>query len=180
MVRPELEVAGWSGKGVVMARSVVLRSVAAIALASITALWSGPAAVAQDASPVAAEVTLKTLVETTVAAEAVPTGAQLPFELWYASLEPGVQITVPVEMFACCPGPLIEHVLAGELTLRVDGPLRVVRGAIAGTPTPEEIPPGTEVVLQAGDSAIYAQGPSREYANLGTEPVQLVSGGLFG
>ena len=83
-------------------------------------------------------------------------------------------------MVACCPGPLIDHVLAGELTVRIEGPLRVARAGTAATPGPvEEVAPGTEIVLRAGDTALYDQASPAEYANRGTEPVQLVGGGLF-
>jgi hypothetical protein len=81
---------------------------------------------------------------------------------------------------ACCPGPQIEHVLAGELTLRVEGPLQVLRASPGGTPVPaEEVPPGTDVELRAGDTAAYALELPATYHNAGTEPVHLLAGGLF-
>jgi hypothetical protein len=159
---------------------LLLRSVVAVALViSVITLGSAPAALAQDTTPIATEATRELLVQITVPADALPTGSSPPFELWYATIEPGVQVTVPAEMYACCPGPLIEHVLAGELVLRVDGPLRVVRAGTDGAPGPvEEVLPGTEVVLRPGDSAVSANELAKAYANRGAEPVHLAAGAL--
>jgi hypothetical protein len=137
---------------------------------------------AHEASPIAAEVTRERLVETTVPAEAVPP-TQILYELWYAPIEPGIEINVSAEDGACCPGPHIEHVAAGELALRVDGPLRVARAGTATDPGPtemEEIPSGTEVVLREGNTAAFAAELGRHYANRSADPVRLVAGGLFG
>lgn len=164
-----------------MRRSTVLRS-ALVVIVSSAILHSQPVAVAQEATPVTAEVTRERLVETTVPAEAVPP-TQVLYELWYATIEPNVEVTATAEAGACCPGPRIEHVVAGELALRVDGPLRVARSGSATAPGPtvmEEIPPGTEVVLQDGDTAVFAEELGRRYANRGADPVRLVAGGLFG
>jgi uncharacterized cupin superfamily protein len=149
-------------------------------LVSMIAFGPGSAVVAQDATPAAEAVMLEPLVAVAVPAEDLPTGTDLGFEIWYATIDPGVEVTIPAEYFACCPGPEIEHVLAGELTFRVGGPLQVIRAGTAGTPGPvEEIPPDSEVVLRAGDTAAYAGERARVYANRGTEPVRLASGGLF-
>ena len=76
--------------------------------------------------------------------------------------------------------PHFVHVLTGELTVRVDGSMQVVRGGSTDTPTPmEDVPPGTEVVLGAGDSAHHRFELPAVYANGGSEPVHFVSGGLF-
>jgi hypothetical protein len=156
---------------------LVLRSV--VALISVVTLGSAPTTLAQHSTPAASEATREPLVVTTVPAEALPPGPTAPFELWYATIEPGIQVTVPAEMYACCPGPLIEHVLAGELSLRVDGPLRVARAGTDATPGPvEDVPPGTEVVLRPGDSAVSANELPKVYANRGAELVHLVAGAL--
>jgi hypothetical protein len=163
-----------------MPRILVLCSVVAVVLVSMIPLGSRRTVSAQDATPAAVEATLETLIETTVPAAVVPTEPTTGFLMWRASIDPEVEVTVPAEMVACCPGPVLEHIVAGELTLRVEGPLRVVRGSIGGTPGPEEeITPGTEVVLRQGDTAIYAQELPTVYTNRGTEPVDLISGGLF-
>src|SRR5687767_4774941 len=159
---------------------LILRSVLAIALASALVLSSG-LAVAQDATPATEAVPLEPLMGTTVPPEALPTEPALSFILWRATIEPGFRVAIPAESVACCPGPQLNHVLAGELTLRVDGPLQVVRAGADGSPAPlEDVPPGTEVILRPGDSAIYRFEFPSEYANAGSERVHFVSGGLFG
>ena len=163
-----------------MLRIVVLCSVVAVVLMDAITLGAASVAGAQEASPVAAETSLEPLFETTVPAESLPSGPGLIFLIWYATIAPGVDVTVPDELLASSSGPQLEHVLAGELTLRVDGPLQVVRASAGGTPGPEEgVPPGTEVTLRAGDTAVYAWGVPIVYANRGAEPVHLASGGVF-
>jgi hypothetical protein len=132
------------------------------------------------ATPGPEEVAREVLVETTVPAEALPTGENRLLEIWQETIHPGVTATFPAERLVCCPGPLVDHVLVGELTVRVEGPLRVARAGTATTPGPvEEVAPGTDVVLRAGDTALYDQALPVEYANHGIEPVQLIGGGLF-
>jgi hypothetical protein len=163
-----------------MLRILILCSVVAVVLMNTIPLGAAPAAVAQEASPVAAETTVEPLFATTVPAEALPTGENRILNIWQETIHPGVTATFPAERLACCPGPLVDHVLVGELTVRVEGPLRVARAGSAATPGPvEEVAPGTEVVLRAGDTALYDQALPVEYANHGAEPVQLVGGGLF-
>ena len=132
------------------------------------------------ATPGPEEAVRELLVETTVPAEALPTGENRFLNIWQETIDPGVTATFPAERLACCPGPLLDHVLVGELTVRVEGPLRVARAGTAATPGPvEEVAPGTDVVLRAGDTALYDQALPVEYANHGAEPVQLIGGGLF-
>lgn len=151
-----------------------------VLILSSAILFPQPTAVAQEASPVATEATREPLFTTTVAPADLPTGTNLRFVIWYASIEPDVEVVLEAELFAEGPGPLIEHVLAGDLSLRVEGPLQVVRAGSVGTPGPvEEVTPGAEVVLRAGDTALYAQNLARVYANRGAEPVRLIGGVLF-
>ncbi len=162
-----------------MHRFAVLLSVVVVILSSAIVIWP-LSAVAQEATPVTGEVARELLVETTVPEEALPIGEDRIFFIWQATIQPDVHLTFPAEMFACCPGPLIDHVLAGELTVRVEGPLRILRAGTAAMPGPvEEVAPGTEVVLRAGDTAHYDQALTVEYANRGAEPIQLAVGGLF-
>jgi hypothetical protein len=140
----------------------------------ISAVMTAPA------TPGPKEAIREVLVETTVPAEDLPTAEDRYFHISQATIQPDVVVTSPAELVACCPGPLVDHVLMGELTVRVEGPLRVARAGTAATPgSVEEVAPGTDVVLRAGDTALYDQASPTEYANRGTEPVQLVGGGLF-
>jgi hypothetical protein len=124
---------------------------------------------------------METLVTATFPPAAVPTTANPAFILWHATVAPETDVAIPAELVACCPGPQFEHVLAGELTLRVEGPLQVLRASSSGMPVsaPEAVAPETDVVLRAGDTAVYALELPATYHNAGTEPVELVAGGLF-
>ena len=130
-----------------------------------------PAVLVATPSPETAE---KTLVSTILPAEMIPTAlGNRTFNVWHVELEPGTRVPVTGQL----QGPQITHILAGELTLRVDGSLKVVRGeGIAAQE--EQVPPGTEVVLQPGDTAVYAYDSPAEYANLGATPVRAVGGDL--
>ena len=162
-----------------MHRLAVLLS-AVVVMHSSALLLALPIAVAQEATPVAAAVMREVLVETTVPEEALPTGEDRILLIWQATIHPDMDFTLSAETVACCPGPLMDHVLEGELTVRVEGPLRVARVGTGATPGPvEEVAPGTEVVLRSGETALYDQASPIQYANRGTEPVQLASGGLF-
>jgi hypothetical protein len=179
----------WQGISgpVVMAALVVLVLTAGLFAAGplrpnrvATAPAGMPAVMMAPATPGPAEVMREALVETTVPTEALPTGEDRFLNIWQETIHPGVTATFPAERVACCPGPLVDHVLVGELTVRVEGPLRVARAGSAATPGPvEEVAPGTDVVLRAGDTALYDQALPVEYANHGAEPVQLVGGGVF-
>jgi hypothetical protein len=126
------------------------------------------------------EVTVEPLVAATFLPEEVPTGRALNLMVGHATIEPGAQVAFTATMVKCCAGPQIDHVFSGELTLRSEGPLRVVRAAADETPRPpEEVTPGTDVVLRQGDSAIHRAEVPFTYVNAGTDPVQIASGGLF-
>ena len=116
----------------------------------------------------------ETLFTATLPAAMFPTETgDRTFIVWHTQLEPSARVPITGQI----PGPQITHVLSGELTLRVDGSLAVFRGG--GTTLEEEsVPSGTEVVLQPGDTAVYAYDSPAEYANLGATPVHLVGGEL--
>jgi hypothetical protein len=135
---------------------------------------------AQEATPAGPPPAVETLVTTTFPAASLPTTAHPAFILWHATIAPETEVAIPAELVECCPGPQLEHVLAGELTLRVEGPLQVLRATSGGTPAPSgAVAPGTDVVLRPGDTAVYNLDLPATYHNAGTEPVHLVAGGLF-
>jgi hypothetical protein len=139
-----------------------------------------PAMSGTPATPAGSAASIETLVTTTFPAEAIPTTSSPAFLIWYATIDPETEVAIPPDPIACCPGPQIAHVLAGELALRVEGPLQVLRISPDGTAGPaEEVAPGTGVVLLAGDTAVYDFELTATYHNAGTDPVQLVAGGLF-
>jgi hypothetical protein len=111
----------------------------------------------------------------------LPSGPALDFLLWHATIDPGVAVDVPTEYGACCPGPLFCYVLSGELVLRVEGPLQIIRAGTSGAPgTIEDVRPGAEAVLRPGDTAVWRFELPATYANRGASPLRLVSGGIFG
>ena len=118
----------------------------------------------------------ETLFSTTLPTDAIPDRGVLNFTFWRLSLDPGTSTPATPEG-ACCRGPQITHVLAGELTVHVDGPMQVFRGmgnALAGAEAP-----AAEIVLLPGDTVIHDFSIPAEYANHGATPVELVNGGLY-
>jgi quercetin dioxygenase-like cupin family protein len=60
----------------------------------------------------------------------------------------------------------------GTVSLRVEAPMSVARGAQAGTPAamePEDIAAGTEFTMSEGDSALFPPNAAGELRNDGTE-----------
>lgn len=143
-------------------------------------LASIPAVVLDSATPapdLAGQT--RTLFATVIPAERLPAGGFRDIVLNRLALAPGAVAPGAADVQACCPGPQMTHVLAGELTLRVDGPVQIVRGGAAGAAA-KPAPPGDDVVLHAGDTAIMDFTWPATYRNAGTTPVDLVSAGLYG
>ena len=78
----------------------------------------------------------------------------------------------------CCTGPRLNYLLAGTYTLRSEGPVQILRGG--GPDSWEEVPAGTEVVLERGDALLSQMMDSFEAVNEGVEEVLLLDGVLFG
>jgi quercetin dioxygenase-like cupin family protein len=130
-----------------------------------------PAVLIATPSPEAAQEILFSAI---LPAEMIPSApGDRTFNVWHVELEPGARVPISGQL----PGPQMTHVVTGELTVRVDGPLAVYRGGGIGAKE-EQVPPGTEVVLQPGDTAVYAYDSPAEYANLGASPVRVVGGEL--
>jgi hypothetical protein len=121
----------------------------------------------------------ETVLATTIPADQVPTAGNLDFALWHAVLDPGDEAAFEADAVACCPGPQITHVVAGELTLRVDGPVRLIRGGDPASGNSGDVAAGSEILLHPGDTAIYDFAHPAEYANRGTDPLHVVGGGLL-
>ena len=72
------------------------------------------------------EVALEQVFAAMLPAALIPTvPGDRTFDMWSAELAPGERVAVPGQS----PGTQITHVVAGELTIRVTGPLQVFRGA---------------------------------------------------
>jgi hypothetical protein len=169
-----------------MAQSALYRAASLVlmvfALSRSLTGQSGPVSAQADtgvATPAA--VTVEPLVATLVPAAALPKAPLQDFLLWHATIAPGVTVVVPPAYGRCCPGPLITYVLAGELILRVEGPLQVMRASTTATPGPAEaILPDTEVVVGPGDTAVGRFELPATYHNPGTAPLQLLGGAFLG
>ena len=135
-----------------------------------------PAIVA--ATPPTSEAELSTVFTTTLPAAMVPTAGNLDFLLWNVTLDANTRGPASAQSWSCCPGPQITHVVEGELSIRVEGPLQVFRGTAVAQGV-GEVPPGTEVTLRPGDTAVYSYDVPAEYANRRSEPVRIVGGGIF-
>ena len=77
------------------------------------------------------------------------------------------------------PGALVIYLESGTWGYTaLGGTARLTRAAVAGTPSPaEDLPIGTEVILQAGD-VLYVEEPADAIRNAGDEPVVLLIAGL--
>jgi quercetin dioxygenase-like cupin family protein len=152
-------------------------ALAAVVLLGALALAGLRPAIAQDATPPPGEegVTFAPLGFGT--AEELPPA---PVELVLArvTLAPGAGF--PIE--ADDPSVGLAYVESGALTIRVEAPLRVTRAATiaafatpgaagaGAVPGPEEVPAGTEVTLEAGDSVVIPANVAGEVRNDGAEP----------
>lgn len=131
-------------------------------------------------TPVPIAATAQTLLTLTFPADALRRDDRVSAGLGHFSIPPGKRSTwTPY----CCPGPLVEYVVAGVYTVRAEAKIRVVRA----DGTTEEIATGTEAVLGPGDALVSRNETVVEGANTGTAPVELLGwvligpgGGVFG
>ena len=162
----------------VMSRLTVPTAILVVLIASLLAGGAG-VSVAQEGTPPADEyampegVTFDGLAFATVAF-APPSPVDLG--LYRSRLQPGAS----VDLGGGAAYYLIS-VESGTITFHVDAPALVTR-AVAGTPAaqtadqtvPEEAAPGTDVVLEQGDTALFSPNPGGaggEVRNDGQEPV---------
>lgn len=120
-------------------------------------------------------VTDELLVETTFTPDELPVG-ETEAIFYRITLPPGISLRYLAGPFCVLHSDLIssgvgaEVVQSGSYSLRLDAPFRVQRDGASGAV--DEIPAGTEVALDPGNTAIYpdytAQGTIR---NAGDEPV---------
>ncbi len=164
-----------------MRRLTLLLSFVAVALVSLVAVGLFPV-VAQEGTPPADDyeqpegVMFEGLAFGL--AEALPAGPT-GLGLFRTTLEPGARIDVEAH-----PSYFLVSVQSGAVTYRVQTPVLVTR-AVTGTPgaqtlgpdaPAEEISPGTEFTLEAGDAALVppSTGAPDEGRNDGQEPAVLL------
>jgi quercetin dioxygenase-like cupin family protein len=161
---------------IIMRRFIVLLSLVGVVLLGVLALHAQPVAIAQEATPAGVEIG-------GVAFEpvALATGIDLPSpgDLFVAraALDPGG--VVPIAANDPALGILL--VESGTLTVQVEGPMTVTRGAGLGEAMAtakaagdfnalmESIPAGQAVTLEAGDAAYIPANVAGEIRNEGQE-----------
>ena len=161
-----------------MRRIPVLLALAAVVLVGAFALGRLSAATgAQEGTPPAGEEGLEGVAFEPLAfgtAEELP-AAPAGLALFRVTLDPGAAL--PIE--ADDPSVGLVYVGAGALVLRIEAPVRVLRGAAVaaamatpegGEPAFEEVAAGTEFTLEAGDSALIPANVAGEVRNDGDAP----------
>ena len=131
-----------------------------------------PAAIVAPATPSQSAMTDETLVTITLPDGAIP--GEIVRGLNHYSVPPSSKGTWD---WTCCTGPRLDYILEGTYTIRGAGPMQVLHGGSAGSW--EEIGPGTEIVLEAGDAVLSRMEDSFEAVNAGSTPVELLDVVLF-
>jgi hypothetical protein len=135
-----------------------------------------PAALSTPASPSAGMIAEETLAEITLPEEAVP--ATIYSGQNHYTIPPGSSGRWEPSSFSptCCTGPRLNYVLEGTYTVRGDGPMQVLRSGAAQW---EDVPAGTEIMLEPGDALLSWMDDSFDAVNSGSAPVELLDGILF-
>ena len=155
-----------------MRRGSVVALLITLVIAIFASQGMSPGTQAQDATPPSEQqagapegVTFSTLASGTIEILSPGTANLVLGRVRFA---PGA--TLPFD--PTDPSVDLLFVSAGTLTIRIEAPMKVARGAEAGTPAPteaEEIPANTEFTLSDGDSALFPPNASGEVRNDGDE-----------
>ena len=139
-------------------------------------LLAGIAAVSTPATPTAATTGEETVLEIAVPAGAVP--AKIYSGQNHYTIPPGSSGRWEPTRFSatCCTGPRLNYVLEGTYTLRSEGPVQVRRSDAERW---EDVPAGTEIVLEPGDALLSWMNDSFDAVNASSDPVELLDGILF-
>ncbi|MBA2598287.1 MAG: hypothetical protein H0V00_16820 [Chloroflexia bacterium] len=131
-----------------------------------------PAAIVTLATPSPTATADESFVAITVPAGVVP--GEIVRGLNHYSVPPGSNGTWD---WTCCTGARLDYILEGTYTIRGAGPMQVLRGG--GDGSWEEIAPGTDIVLEAGDALLSRMEDSFAAVNAGSTPVELLDAVLF-
>ena len=126
-----------------------------------------PAAVAPTATPTPGVVSDETLLVYTIPAAELPR-INIGMGTTRNTIAPGHRSTWDPY---CCPGPMLEYVLAGTYTVRAEAPIQIIRA----DGTSETVPAGVEVTLGPGDALISRNETVVEAANTGADTVHLIN-----
>jgi hypothetical protein len=127
----------------------------------------GPAITAPATPSPTVELTDATLFDVVLPAEVLPTGDGRLSGLVYIHVEQGSSGTAYT---TCCPGPMFEYVVVGEMTFTSKGQAQVLRAE----GTLESVPADTAVVLMVGDTLIARNEFTFTASNSGSGPAEIV------
>ena len=173
--------------GVVMRPLATLALVVVTLILGFTAIWQSasvseasprPPALIRALASAPGDVVDERLLAATFAAAELPAGDK-EIVFYRLTLSPGAHLPVLAGPLAGCWGRLAkagagaELIQSGAYTLRLDAPIRLQRDGASDEM--EDVPAGTEVTLEPGDTAIYPDyTASGTISNGGTEPVVVV------
>jgi hypothetical protein len=109
--------------------------------------------------------------------EELPYGDQVASSLSHNTLPPGAEARWDGTTAAKYPGSRIDYVLEGTLTIRAEGPVRVVRGG--GNGDPETVPANTDITLEPGDMISLPVTTSITYTNSGDLAVEMLNFNMY-
>ena len=135
-----------------------------------------PAAFSTPASPSAEMIAEETLLEITLPADAMPDTIYSGQN--HYTIPPGSSGRWEPTRFSatCCTGSRLNYVIEGTYTVRGEGPMQVLHSAAERW---EDVPAGTEIVLESGDALLSWMDDSFDAVNSSSAPVELLDGVLF-
>jgi hypothetical protein len=135
-----------------------------------------PAAFSTPASPPADMMAEETLLEITLPADALPNTVYSGQN--HYTIPPGSSARWEPSRFSstCCTGSRLNYVFEGAYTVRSEGPIQVLR---SGAERWEDVPAGTEIMLEPGDALLTWMDDSFDAVNASSAPVELLDGILF-
>lgn len=109
-----------------------------------------PAVIEAPATPSPGAATEETLVEAMIPAELFPEGEHITSEAAHLTMPPGSSGAWKGSERVDWPGLRVQHVLSGAITIRSEADAQVLRAG--GGSAMEDVPGGTEIVLEPGDT----------------------------
>jgi hypothetical protein len=137
---------------------------------------SGHSAIVAPGTPAPA-ATDETLVEVPVPANLVPVDSLAAIGMAEITIPPGTYQQTPDEASGN-PGVLATYILEGTVTVVSNEAMQVIRAGGAGVVT--DVPAGTDIVLQQGDTLITHKSPDEQWINAGPADVQLIAMEIYG
>jgi len=131
-----------------------------------------PATPAPDADP-----TEQTLVKVPVPANLLPADSPVAVGMAQVTIPRSTTQQSPDEASEN-PGVLATYILDGTVMVASDETMQLI--AAGGTVGLEEVPPGTEITLSAGDTLVTHKSPSEVWTNEGPAEVHMIAFEIYG